>query len=70
MAKTGLLLGLMLSTLSISYNAVAHTGMHHSSNMHSMLHIATSLAVSIALIAAGVFVFKRLPNAIKQRDKK
>ncbi len=70
MTKTLSILVVMLSTLSISYNAVAHTGMAHASNMHSILHIATGVGVSIALMAVGFFLLKLLPKSIEQRVNK
>lgn len=70
MIKTLSKLGLVLSMLSLSFNAVAHSGVSGSSIMHTMLHIGTSAIVAIAVIVTAIVLRKRFPKAIKLRVKK
>ena len=53
-------------TLFISTTASAHTGMAHSSLLHSLLHISVSVGI-FAIILAGFYFYKRLPKAKAQR---
>ena len=70
MSKTLYSLGVILTLLSFSYNAAAHSGIEHSPNMHSLMHIVISVSAGFAFIAAAYFLLsKRLPKAIKQPIK-
>lgn len=69
MSKTLYSLGVILTLLSFSYNAAAHSGIEHSPNMHSLMHIVISVSAGFAFIAAYFLLSKRLPKAIKQPIK-
>ena len=69
MTKTLYSLGVILSLLSFSYNATAHSGIENSPNMHSLMHIVISICVGFVLIAAGFLLAKYMPKAIKQPIK-
>ena len=72
--KTLYSLGAILPLLVLSLDALAHSGMEHSENMHSIMHMFISISVGLALLAAGFFLLKRFPNVtqklIRQRVKK
>ena len=70
MSKTLYSLGVILTLLSFSYNATAHSGTALSSIMHSTLHLVTSISLFLALMIAVYIVSKQLFNTIKQRVKK
>lgn len=74
MTKTLYSLGVIVSLLSFSYNASAHSGQEYSADMHSILHIIISISVSLALLVASFLLLKRAPKvimqAIKQRVRK
>lgn len=69
MTKTLYSLGVILSLLSFSYNASAHSGIEHSPNMHSLMHIVISVCVGFGFIVACFLLSKYLPKAIKQSIK-
>ena len=52
---------------TISTSAFAHTGMEQSSLMHNALHIATAVGIYMAMMLAGLYLFKRLPKAKAQK---
>ena len=56
--------------LSLSQNSLAHAGMEHDSLLHSVLHVAFSVVVAIAVIAVSFVVVKRFPKVIKLKIKK
>jgi len=70
MKKRFMTLILSFSVLGMVNSALAHSNMAHASSMHTTLHILTSVSVLLALIVAGFFVFKKIPQSIKQRIKK
>ncbi len=69
MTKTFSSLGLMLTLLIFSFTAQAHSGIEHSPNLHSLMHIVISLCVGFAFIAACFLLSKRLPKTIRQSTK-
>ena len=70
MTKIFLTLITLFLSMGLSISSFAHSGMEHSSNMHSMLHIVITISIVISLLVAGFVVFKRLPKANKQQFKK
>ena len=56
-------------TLLTSTTASAHTGIESSSLMHSIVHVASSVGIYIAIMLAGLYFFNRLPKAKKVRIK-
>lgn len=63
-------IGLILVTIGASQNAFAHAGIENNSILHSVLHLAFSGVVAIALIVASVFLIKRFPQVMKLKIKK
>ena len=50
-----------------SSSAFAHTGMEQSSLVHNALHIATAVGIYMAMMLAGLYLFKRLPKTKAQK---
>jgi len=67
MKKTGVTLLLTALTGAINTTASAHSGIEHSSVIHSLLHLATATGISVTLMLAGLYLFKYLPKARKLR---
>jgi len=59
-----------LITVTISTTASAHTGMEHSSFLHSAIHIISTVSIYLAIIGAGFYLFRKLPKAKRVRIKK
>ena len=57
-------------TLLISTSASAHTGMEHSSFVHSAIHIISAVGVYLAIIGIGFYFLRKLPKAKSVRIKK
>ncbi|WP_299870894.1 hypothetical protein [uncultured Cocleimonas sp.] len=57
-------------SLGFSVTASAHSGHENASVMHLMFHAVVTVSIYLSLMAAGFYVIKRLPKAIKQRVKK
>ena len=64
--KTLYSFGVILSSLSFSYTALAHSGVEHTASMHSILHMMISISVGLAIMAAGFLLLKRAPKGIWQ----
>ena len=69
---TKLVLTVMTVFLSLGYSTTvfAHAGHADASTMHLMFHAVIVISIYLSLMAAGFYVIKRLPKAIKQRVKK
>ena len=67
--KTLCSLGVILSSLCFSYTALAHSGMEHSANMHSILHMIISMSVGLAIMTAGFLLLKSRPKGICETIK-
>lgn len=61
---------LSLITLFLATSASAHTGIAQSSILHSVIHIITTTAIYLAIIAVGFYLVSKLPKAKRQRIKK
>ena len=57
----------LFSTALLSTPVFAHTGMESSSVLHNVLHISASVGIYMALMLVGLYLFKRLPKAQKQK---
>ncbi len=59
----------ILLSVVFSTTALAHTGLTQYSMTHIGLHILASVGIYIALMLAGLYLFKCLPKAKKVRIK-
>ena len=74
MKKTFLTLVTLFLSIGFSATAFAHAGHSDASVMHlllhSLFHIAATVSIFLSLMAAALFIYKRMPKAIQQRVKK
>ena len=70
MKKTFLTLMTLFLSIGFSATAFAHAGHSDASVMHSLLYIAATVSIFLSLMAAALFIYKRMPKAIQQRVKK
>jgi len=55
--------------LSLATTASAHTGMLESPLLHNAIHMLTATSIYLAIIALGLYLFRKLPKAKKQHIK-
>ena len=59
-----------LFTTIIINTASAHTGMEHSSSLHSSIHLIITASVILAIVATGFYLYRCMPKTKRIRIKK